>query len=72
MADQRKDDRFLTEICPRHSQAVDPVGAEKNRAPLDPLLAPLPRTQAGKAGHTCAYCAYEKGYQDALTGLPHT
>ena len=51
----------MAAICSRHSGWKP---AERNRALLDEKLRPLPDCQAGDAGHTCAYCAYELGYQD--------
>ena len=49
--------------CAKHRQAA-------NRKPLDHIMAELPRSQAGKEGeggrHKCAYCAYERGFEDGL------
>ena len=54
-----------TNSCAKHRQP-------SNRAPLDPIMAKLPRSQAGKEGeggrHKCAYCAYERGFE---AGIKH-
>ena len=39
-----------------------------NRAPLDHVIRDLPKGQAGFPGR-CAYCAYEKGRDDALQAI---
>lgn len=51
----------MSDICPRHSRSWL---AYQNREALDKTLSPLPDSQAGRAGHTCSYCAYELGYKN--------
>ena len=50
--------------CERHSDRARHDG-DRNRKPLDPIMADLPKSQAGKGKHRCVYCAYERGYKDA-------
>ena len=40
-----------------------------NRERLDAVMAGLPANQSGRGRHKCPYCAYELGYQQALTDI---
>ena len=52
------------DYCEFHSDKARLYG-DRNRKLLDPIMARLPKSQAGAGTHRCAYCAYERGYEDA-------
>ena len=39
---------------------------ELRRRNLDEIMRTLPENQSGSGRHKCAYCAYERGFQDGL------
>ena len=51
--------------CPRHAGQHNNM----NRQLLDARMAQLPMNQAGRGRHKCSYCAYERGYWQAVDDL---
>lgn len=51
--------------CPKHAGQRNSAG----RSELDYLMRELPENQSGTGRHKCPYCAYQKGYQQALTDV---
>ena len=49
----------MNPVCKIHD---DPKSREK----LDHIIKNLPKKQAGGARHRCSYCAYLKGWNDAI------
>ena len=52
--------------CP-HSRLTD--GHLENRARLDPRLEMLPQNSGGLSRERCVYCAYERGWEDAMAAI---
>ena len=42
---------------------------EENQTHLDTVMKDLPENQGGAGRHKCPYCAYERGWQDAIAEL---
>lgn len=42
---------------------------EAERAALDRVMRELPENQSGEGRHKCPYCAYERGYRQALSDV---
>ena len=40
-----------------------------NRQRLAPIMNELPKSQSGEGRAKCQYCAYERGYVDALNAV---
>ena len=40
-----------------------------NRSKLEHVMSTLPNNQSGEGRHKCPYCAYNKGYKQALQDL---
>lgn len=51
--------------CERHAGQHN----EAERAALDRIMRELPENQAGEGRHKCPYCAYERGYRQALNDV---
>ena len=45
------------------------IGFEDRRTALDDRLHGIPKQEGGAHGHTCAYCAYERGWNDAVEAM---
>ena len=45
-----------------------PICDRNHGAQVPERIADLDESQAGAGRHKCASCAYEKGYQDAVSG----
>ena len=52
--------------CP-HNSLTD--GHLENRAQLDPRLEGLPQNSGGLSRESCVYCAYERGWADAMEAI---
>lgn len=52
----------ITCSCERH-------GRRHNQAHLDAIIGDIPEKQGGAGRHKCPYCAYERGWQDAIAEL---
>ena len=42
---------------------------QKNQTKLDTIMKDLPENQGGAGRHKCPYCAYKRGWQDAIAEL---
>lgn len=51
--------------CERHAGQHN----EAERAALDRIMRELQENQAGEGRHKCPYCAYERGYRQALNDV---
>ena len=51
--------------CPEHAGQQN----EGNRSPLDHVMRKLPENQAGTGRHKWPYCAYRRGYRQALADV---
>ncbi|MDE2764932.1 MAG: MutH/Sau3AI family endonuclease, partial [Chloroflexota bacterium] len=56
---------FSEQDCPIHAGQTNTA----SREPLDARIGLLPANQSGVGRHKCPYCAYERGYQQALTDI---
>lgn len=54
--------RLRPDDCPIHAGKAN----DGAREPLDSLIEHLPANQSGAGRHKCPYCAYERGYRQAL------
>ena len=52
----------MVKDCPQHAGQHN----ADNRADLDRIMDVLGENQAGAGTHKCPYCAYERGYRQAL------
>ena len=48
--------------CPKHAGQHN----ELQRRKYDAMMRALPENQSGCGRHKCAYCAYERGFEDGL------
>ena len=61
----RQRERFEPDDCPIHAGHGNSVSREL----LDPRLVQLSSNQSGAGRHKCVYCAYERGYRQALDDI---
>lgn len=55
----------MSKDCPRHAGQHN----EAERAALDRIMRELPENQSGEGRHKCPWCAYERGYRQALNDV---
>lgn len=51
-----------TVYCPLHSYRANKAQHEE----IDRVMSSLPDSQAGAGRHKCPYCAYQRGYEQAI------
>lgn len=51
--------------CKRHDGST--TDGYVNQLPLDPIMKELLENQGGAGRHKCVYCAYERGWADAVS-----
>ena len=57
----------MIQSCKRHD-AKSPGGLAAQR-PLDHIMTNLHENQGGEGRHKCPYCAYERGWNDAVKAI---
>lgn len=57
--------RSTRKDCPLHAGKHN----QTHRRPLDSTMNTLPDNQSGRGRHKCAYCAYQAGYDHAVTRM---
>ena len=57
----------MVKSCKRHDRKTSE--GYMRQYPLDPVMVELLENQGGNGRHKCAYCAYERGWNDAVKAM---